>query len=80
MANLNLGTKEGQFRQEKKMDGKYGGRRSGKKNLDGGFGGQITSFLTGTNQSFWDNLCETEGHRYHSCTGLCVRCNKHKDE
>ena len=76
-----LGTHEGKGRGSRGKQGRCSSLTRGeKKRLNGGFG-NITSFLSDVKDSpFWGNLCEKEGHRYHSCTGLCVRCGKSKDD
>ena len=77
MSNLNLGTGEGRGRGGKGKQGVCSTiTRGEKKRLNGGFS-NITSFLSDAPDSpLWSSICKSEGHRYHSCTGLCVRCGE----
>jgi len=75
-----MGSTEGKGRGSNGKQG-VGSRitRGEKKLLNGGFGNRPTVQLV-DNANFWKRICEEEGHRYHSATGLCVRCDKSKNE
>lgn len=77
-----LGSSEGKGRGSNGKQGRSSRlTRGDKKQLNGGFGGRITSFMSETDDSpMWNSWCESEGHRYQVSTGLCVRCGAEKEK